>query len=139
MAEYVCRSLDGSCDGGGQVDLQNYLFPLLFGHNYCRMIFEEGIRMLSLEQIKNGISIVAGEYPIKKAELFGSYANGSSRPDSDVDLLVEFNTPRVSLLTINGVKYRLEELLDADVDIIHGPLSADSMIDVDRRISLYGA
>ena len=94
--------------------------------------------MLSLEQIKAGISIIAAEYPIKKAELFGSYANGSNRPDSDVDLLVEFTTPRVSLLTISSMKYRLEELLNVSVDIIHGPLSADSMIDVDRRISLYG-
>ena len=95
--------------------------------------------MLSLEQIKDGISIIATEYPIKKAELFGSYAKGSNRPGSDVDLLVEFTTPRVSLLTINSMKYRLEELLNVNVDVVHGPLSADSMIDVDRRISLYGA
>ena len=95
--------------------------------------------MLSLEQIKDGISIIATEYPIKKAELFGSYANGSNRSDSDVDLLVEFTTPQVSLLTINSMKYRLEELLNVDVDVVHGPLSADSMIEVDRRISLYGA
>ena len=95
--------------------------------------------MLSLKQIKDGISIVATEYPIQKAELFGSYANGSNRPDSDVDLLIEFTTPRVSLLIINSVKYRLEELLTVNVDVVHGPLSADSMIDVDRRISLYGA
>ena len=95
--------------------------------------------MLSLEQIKDGISIIATEYPIKKAELFGSYAKGSNRPGSDVDLLVEFTTPQVSLLTINSMKYRLEELLNVNVDVVHGPLSADSMIDVDRRISLYGA
>ena len=65
----------------------------------------------SIDQIVKGISIVAQEYPIKKAELFGSLARGQGRPDSDVDLLVEFTTPRVSLLTLNGVKYRLEELL----------------------------
>ena len=95
--------------------------------------------MLSLEQIKDGISIIATEYPIKKAELFGSYANGSNRPDSDVELLVEFTTPQVSLLTINSMRYRLEELLNVDVDVVHGPLPADSMIEVNRRISLYGA
>ena len=93
--------------------------------------------MLSLEQIKDGISIVATEYPIKKAELFGSYANGSNRPDSDDDLLVEFATSQISLLIINSMKYRLEELLNVNVDVVHGPLSTDSMIDVDRRISLY--
>lgn len=95
--------------------------------------------MLSLQEIKSGVAAAAREFPIKKAELFGSYANGSSTPDSDVDLLVEFTTPRVSLLTLNQVKFRLEELLQTEVDVIHGPLNEDSMIELDRRISLYGA
>ena len=82
----------------------------------------------SIDQIVKGISIVAQEYPIKKAELFGSLARGQGRPDSDVDLLVEFTTPRVSLLTLNGVKYRLEELLGTEVDVVHGPLPKSSKI-----------
>lgn len=95
--------------------------------------------MLSIQDITESVAIAAKEYPIKRAELFGSYANGSNTPDSDVDLLVEFATPRVSLLTLNKVKYRLEELLHTDVDIVHGPLSDRSMIVIDRRIPLYGA
>lgn len=95
--------------------------------------------MLSLQDIKSGVVTAAREFPIKKAELFGSYANGSCTPDSDVDLLVEFTTPRVSLLTLNQVKFRLEELLQTKVDVIHGPLNEDSMIELDGRISLYGA
>lgn len=93
----------------------------------------------SIEQIAKGLSIVAQEYPIKKAELFGSLARGEGRPSSDVDLLIEFLTPRVSLLTLNSVKYRLEELLGAEVDVIHGPLPKDSMIEIDKRISIYGS
>ena len=95
--------------------------------------------MLTLKQIADGISIVAQEYPIKRADLFGSYANGTNRGDSDVDLLVEFQSDRVSLLTLNQVKYRLEELLGRDVDIVHGPLISDSLLEIDRRIPLYGA
>lgn len=95
--------------------------------------------MLSLQEIKNGVAAAAQEFPIKKAELFGSYANGSSTPSSDVDLLVEFTTPRVSLLTLNRVKYRLEDILQTEVDLIHGPLNEGSMIELDGRISLYGA
>lgn len=95
--------------------------------------------MLSIQDITESVAIAAKEYPIKRAELFGSYANGSNTPDSDVDLLVEFATPRVSLLTLNKVKYRLEELLHTNVDIVHGPLSDGSMIVIDRRIPLYGA
>lgn len=93
--------------------------------------------MLTIEQISGGVSRAAREYPIKKAELFGSYANGNSREDSDVDLLMEFHTPRVSLLTLNSLKYRLEELLKTEVDVIHGPLEADSLLEIDRRIPIY--
>lgn len=92
--------------------------------------------MLSLQEIKNAVAAAAQEFPIKKAELFGSYANGSSTPSSDVDLLVEFTTPQVSLLTLNRVKFRLEEILKADVDVVHGPLNEDSMIELDGSVSL---
>lgn len=95
--------------------------------------------MLTLQQIMDGVSLVAQEYPIKKAELFGSYANGTNHADSDVDLLLEFDAPRVSLLTLNSVKYRLEDILKTEVDVVHGPLPQDSMLEIDRRISLYGA
>lgn len=95
--------------------------------------------MVDLQQIRDSVSIVAGEYPIKRAELFGSYANNTNTEASDVDLLVEFTVPRVSLLMLNSVKYRLEELLQTEVDVIHGPLDGDSMIEVDRRVPLYGA
>ena len=95
--------------------------------------------MLTVQQIADGVSIASREYPLRKVELFGSYANGKNTPQSDVDLLVEFMQPRVSLLTINSLKYRMEELLGTDVDIVHGPLSANAMLEVDRRIPLYGA
>ena len=95
--------------------------------------------MLDLQQIKDGVYLAAQEYPIKKAELFGSYANGSHHTDSDVDLLLEFMTPSVSLLTLNAVKYRLEEILKTAVDVVHGPLPENSILEIDRRISVYGA
>ena len=95
--------------------------------------------MLSLQEITDGVSMAAQEFPIKKAELFGSYACGRNTPDSDVDLLMEFHTSGVSLLTLNCLKYRLEEILHTDVDIIHGPLSDGCMIEIDGRIPVYGA
>ena len=95
--------------------------------------------MLSVQQIMDGVDVASREYPLKKVELFGSYANGKNTPQSDVDLLVEFSQPRVSLLTISALKFRMEELLGTDVDIVHGPLPEDSMLEVDRRIPLYGA
>ncbi|MCR4770971.1 MAG: nucleotidyltransferase domain-containing protein [Oscillospiraceae bacterium] len=72
-------------------------------------------------------------------DLFGSYASGTNTQQSDVDLLVEFLQPQVSLLTLSALKLRMEELLGLDVDIVHGPLPESSLLEVDRRISLYGA
>ena len=95
--------------------------------------------MLTVQQIAEGVRVASREYPLRKVDLFGSYASGKNTPRSDVDLLVEFTRPQVSLLTLNSLKYRMEELLGTDVDIIHGPLPADSMLEIDRRIPLYGA
>ena len=95
--------------------------------------------MLTVQQIADSVQIASQEYPLRKVELFDSYASGKNTPHSDVDLLVEFNQPRVSLLTISALKYRMEELLGTEVDIVHGPLPQDCMLQVDRRIPLYGA
>ena len=95
--------------------------------------------MLTVQQIADGVHTASQEYPLRKVELFGSFANGKNTPQSDVDLLVEFSQPRVSLLTINALKYRMEELLGTAVDIVHGPLPEDSMLEIDKRLPLYGA
>ena len=95
--------------------------------------------MLTVQQIADGVSIASREYPLSKVELFGSYASGRNTPESDVDLLVEFSQPSVSLLLLSSLKLRLEELLGTDVDIVHGPLPENSLLKIDRRIPLYGA
>ncbi len=95
--------------------------------------------MLTVQQIADSVHVASQEYPLRKVELFGSYASGLNKPQSDVDLLVEFSQPRVSLLTLSSLKFRMEELLGTDVDIIHGPLPEGSLLEIDRRIPLYGA
>jgi uncharacterized protein len=55
-------------------------------------------------------------YGVKSLALFGSVARGEARPDSDVDLLVEFNRP-VGLFGLIALQLRLEELLGCPVDI----------------------
>ena len=95
--------------------------------------------MLTVQKIEDCVRVASREYPLRKVELFGSYASGKNTPQSDVDLLVEFVQPRVSLLTLNALKLRMEELLGTEVDIVHGPLPEDSMLEVDRRVTLYRA
>lgn len=95
--------------------------------------------MLSISEISKIVSDMADEYDIKRIMLFGSYAEGRNTPDSDIDLLVEFNTDAVSLLTLNSLRYRLEEFLKVDVDIIHGPLEEGALIVPERLVEIYVA
>ncbi len=95
--------------------------------------------MLTLAQIADAAKIVAGEYPIIRMHLFGSYAEGRNTPESDVDLLVEFNIDSVSLITLASLKYRLEELLNVEVDVIHAPLEQNALISPERLVEIYAA
>ena len=50
---------------------------------------------------------------IRRLSLFGSTLKGTARPDSDVDLLVEFEPEaRPSLLTMAQIEIELSALLD---------------------------
>ncbi|MBQ7674177.1 MAG: nucleotidyltransferase domain-containing protein [Alphaproteobacteria bacterium] len=93
---------------------------------------------MTIEDIKNAIKVVAADFPICRAVLFGSRANGTSTPESDVDLIMEFSAP-VTLITISKIKHRLEDILMTDVDVIHGPIQDSDMIEIDKEIEVYAA
>ena len=95
--------------------------------------------MLTIQQIIKAVNVVAAEYPITRIMLFGSYAEERNTPDSDVDLLIEFNTTAVSLFMLADVKNRLEELLGVDVDVIHSPLPENSLINPEKVVEIYAA
>ncbi|MFT9493949.1 nucleotidyltransferase family protein [Anaerosolibacter sp.] len=94
--------------------------------------------MLTLDDIKNAIVDILAKYPIKKISLFGSYANGSATEDSDVDILVEFLSPNISLLTISDMKYEIESKLNKEIDLIHAPIEEDSLMKIDKVVDIYG-
>jgi hypothetical protein len=49
---------------------------------------------------------------IHRLALFGSHLKGTARPDSDIDLLVEFDPEHIpSLLDIVGMELKLAEML----------------------------
>lgn len=93
--------------------------------------------MLSIPMIQEAVKKIAPEYSIKTVTVFGSYAEGTANKDSDVDVLVEFMMPAVSLLTLTSLKHRLESELNTNVDVIHGPLGKDSMITLGKVVPVY--
>ena len=57
--------------------------------------------------------------PVVKAWLFGSYARGEEREDSDVDLLVKFDrTLPIGLLAYVRMHRELEEKVGRKVDLV---------------------
>lgn len=93
--------------------------------------------MITIENLKETITKIAGKYSITKVNLFGSYANGTANENSDVDLLVEFETKNVSLLKLSALKIEISEELKSEVDIVHGPVSDKSLLDIKKVIHIY--
>lgn len=57
--------------------------------------------------------------PVKKAWLFGSFARGEERPESDVDLLVRFDHSKpIGLFRYARMHREMEELLGRKVDLV---------------------
>jgi hypothetical protein len=55
---------------------------------------------------------------IRRLSLFGSQLKGTARPDSDVDLLVEFDPEHIpTLFGIAGMEIELSEMLGKKVDL----------------------
>ena len=93
---------------------------------------------MTIDDIKSKIVAVLENYPVKKVVLFGSRATGTNSDESDVDLIVEFTEP-VSLLVLSEMRIKLAEVLNLDVDIIHGPIREEDMLDIDKTVELYVA
>ena len=55
--------------------------------------------------------------PVKKAYIFGSYARGENKPDSDLDILLEVERG-TDLFKFISIKYKLQELLHRTVDLV---------------------
>ena len=94
--------------------------------------------MITHELISEKIRLIAPQFPLKKVSYFGSYAASKQTSDSDLDLLVEFVTPGVSLFMLSELKYRLEDELNISIDIIHSPLPKDSMLIIENEVPVYG-
>ena len=83
------------------------------------------LRRINIEVMSNKVLIqqTVSDYfktqPVLKAWLFGSFARGEETPNSDVDLLVEFDkNARISLMKHAGMIVDLEHKLHRPVDLV---------------------
>ena len=74
---------------------------------------------MSTQDIKTIIAEYFKTQPVLKAWLFGSFARGEETPDSDIDIIVEFDhsTP-IGLFAYARMWRELKEKLGRDVDLV---------------------
>jgi len=57
-------------------------------------------------------------YGVRKLGLFGSFVRGEQKPESDIDLLVEFQQDKKSFDNFIQLAFFLEEILEGRVELI---------------------
>lgn len=73
----------------------------------------------TIQEIQQRIVPIAKRYGLKAVFLFGSYARGDAREDSDIDLLVDTTGTNLrSLFTLGALYCDLEQVLEKKIDMI---------------------
>ena len=76
--------------------------------------------------------------PVKKAWLFGSFARGEETPESDVDVLVEFDRSQpIGLFRYAQIHLDMEDLLGRKVDLVEDGMlrpAAALTANIDKKI-----
>lgn len=90
------------------------------GISYSKKCSSGGNKMCQLDRLtalKNKIHEIARRHNAEKVYVFGSCARKEETPESDIDLLVEFN-PGSTLYDQVGLRDEMTELLKCKVDIV---------------------
>lgn len=74
-------------------------------------------RNKEIEKLKPKIIEVLKRHKVKKAGIFGSYARGEQKKNSDVDVLIEPDA-KASLFDVAGIELDLEKKLRRKVDVL---------------------
>jgi predicted nucleotidyltransferase len=77
------------------------------------------IRNVALEIDQDELAEICRRYQVRELSVFGSAAHGKMRPDSDVDVLVEFlPQAEIGLLEYAGLMLDLSALIGRKVDLV---------------------
>lgn len=91
-----------------------------------------------VDKIKSKISQILRKNKVTKAGIFGSYSRGEQRKDSDIDIVVEINDKKMSLIGFIGLERELEEILGRKVDLVEygaiKPLIKERILNEEIRI-----
>ena len=76
---------------------------------------DENQRVLTISEIQAGCQKIFSKYDVNYCYLFGSYAKGKAKPDSDIDLLI---ATEITGLKFFALVEELRETLRKKVDVL---------------------
>ncbi len=87
-------------------------------------------KIYTIEEIKLITKPIFEKYNIKKAYLFGSYARGEARVNSDIDIMiVKEKSNIITLLNLAEFEAELQQALSKEVDVITEETYLDDVVE----------
>lgn len=96
-------------------------------------------RVYQVSEIKSLIQPIAEKYGAERIYLFGSYARGTARDDSDIDLRIDRGQIK-GMFALSGLRLDVLDALGKNVDLITtGSLDEDFLNEIRKEeILIYG-
>lgn len=96
-------------------------------------------KVYPIEEIKMLIAPIAQRYGAEKIYLFGSYARGTAKPESDIDFRLEKGKIK-GMFALSGLRLDLAAALDKHVDLLTtGSLDESFLNEIEQEeILIYG-
>ena len=88
-----------------------------------------------LRKHREEIGDVLARYGASNPRLFGSVAQGTAGPDSDIDILLDLSDagPGSRLSRLSGIRLELQQLLEMPVDVAYDSLLKHGVSEAARR------
>ncbi|WP_440954082.1 nucleotidyltransferase family protein [Methanosarcina sp. Mfa9] len=74
--------------------------------------------MDAISTLKEHEKLIRQKFGVKRIGIFGSFARGEEREDSDLDVLVEFEEGQKTFDNYMDLKFYLEDLFGREVDLV---------------------
>lgn len=91
------------------------------------------------DEIKRTIIKILSGYGAVRISIFGSFARGEERPESDIDIIVRFDHPK-SLLQLIHIEEEVKNAVNRNIDLLTENSINPYLIDSIRRdeVVIYG-
>ena len=84
------------------------------------------------DEIREKIIAILTGYGAVKISIFGSFARGEERPDSDIDIIVRFKQPK-SLIQLIGIEEEVKMAIDRNIDLLTENSISPYLVEAIRR------